>query len=152
MLFPTHADAAFIAATAGEGDAAREVADLFDELLAARAAPVEGSFWSTEFALALALTGQPERFAAVPQKGPSRWLVAGRLIGEQRYDEAAAELAALGARPEEAFARLLAAQVRINHGHRADGEAELRCAIEFWNEVGATHHTAMAAAMLAKTA
>jgi hypothetical protein len=61
-------------------------------------------------------------------------------------------LAALGARPEEAFARLLSARARIGHGNRADGEAELRRAIGFWNEVGATDHIAMAGAMLAKTA
>jgi hypothetical protein len=152
MLLPALADAALIAATAGEGDAGRQVADLFDELVAAQAGADEGSFWSAEFALALALTGQPERFAVVTAEGPSRWLVVARLIAGERYGQAADELAAIGAGPEEALARMLAAQTRIDHGQRADGEAELQRAIDFWNQVGATHHTAMAEAMLAKTA
>ena len=152
MLLPTLADAALAATSAGGGEAARQVAALFDELVAATGGAAEGSSWSTAFALALALTDQVERFAAVTVEGPSRWLVVARLIAAKRYDEAADELAALGARPEEALARLLSARARIGHGHRAGGEAELRRAIGFWNRVGATHLTAMAEAMLAKTA
>jgi class 3 adenylate cyclase/tetratricopeptide (TPR) repeat protein len=152
MLLPTLADAALVAASAGSSEAARQVAALFDELVAATGAAAEGSFWCTAFALALALTDQVERFAAVTVKGPFRWLVVARAIAAKRYDEAADELAALGARPEEAFARLLSARARIGHGHRADGEAKLQRAIGFWSEVGATDHIAMAEAMLAKTA
>ena len=121
-------------------------------MVAATGAAAEGSFWCTAFALALALTDQVERFPAVTVRGPFRWLVVARAIAAKRYDEAADELAALGARPEEAFARLLSARARIGHGNRADGEAELQRAIGFWNEVGATDHIAMAEAMLAKTA
>ena len=152
MLLPTLADAALVATSAGSTEAARLVAALFDEMAVATGAAVEGSFWCTTFALALALTDQVERFAAVTVRGPFRWLVAARAIAAKRYDEAAAELAALGARPEEAFARLLSARARIAHGNRAEGEAELQRAIDFWNRVGATHHVAMAEAMLAKTA
>ena len=152
MLFPTLADAALVAASAGRSEAARRVAALFDELVAATGGAAEGSFWCTGFALALALTDQVERFAAVTAKGPFRWVVVARAVAAKRYDEAADELAAIGARPEEAFARLLSARALIGHGHRADGEAELQRAIGFWNEVGATGHIALAEAMLAKTA
>ena len=63
VLLPTLADAALIAATSGDGDAHRRVADLFDELADADPAKVMWSYWSTVFALALALTDQPERLA-----------------------------------------------------------------------------------------
>jgi class 3 adenylate cyclase len=152
MLLPTLADAALIVATGGDRDAAQRVAELFDELVAARADDWHASAWAVGFALALALTGQVERYAAVTAEGPSRWLAPAMLIAEERYGEAADELALLGARPEEALTRLLLAQRRIADGHRAEGEAQLSRAIGFWRDVGAVHHAAMAAAMLARTA
>ena len=42
----------------------RRVGELFGELLAADPGDVLAAAWSTEFALALALTDQPDRFAA----------------------------------------------------------------------------------------
>ncbi len=85
-------------------------------------------------------------------EGPSRWLAPATLIAEERYGEAADELALLGARPEEALTRLLLAQARIADGHRAEGEAQLSRAIDFWRDVRAAHHAAMAERMLARTA
>jgi hypothetical protein len=152
MLLPTLADAALLVATGGDSDAAQRVAELFDELVAARANEGDGSFWAVGFALALALTGQVERFAAVTAEGPSRWLAPATLIAEERYGEAADELALIGARPEEALTRLLLAQARISAGHRAEGEAQLSRAVDFWHRVRATEHSAMAEAMLARTA
>ncbi len=152
MLLPALADAALIAATGVDADAAAQVSDLFDELSAATADTQEGSFWSAEIALALALTDQAERFRGVAVEGPSRWLAVALLIAEERYLEAAEELAAIGARPEEALTRVLAAQTLIGHGRRADGEAEVRRAVEFWHRVGASQQAAMAEALLARTA
>ncbi len=60
MLLPTLADAALIVATGGDRDAAQHVAELFDELVAARAGDWHASAWAVGFALALALTGQVE--------------------------------------------------------------------------------------------
>ncbi|MGZ4287310.1 MAG: hypothetical protein ACXVW5_24275, partial [Solirubrobacteraceae bacterium] len=152
VLLPTLADAAVIAATGGRGGATRRVADLLDELVTATAGGVPGSYWSIEFALALALTDQPERLATMPAEGPSRWVAIARVIAAERYGEAADELAALGAGPEEALTRMLAARTLIAGGRTAEGEAELQRAIEFWNRVRATEHTTTAEAMLAKTA
>ena len=97
VLFPSLADAALIAATSGGGDAGRRVAELFDEMVGAVPGQVQGSTWSTGFALALALTDQPERFAALDVTGPSRWLTAARLIAEGRYAEAGDALAEISA-------------------------------------------------------
>jgi hypothetical protein len=155
VLLPTLADAALIAATTSGGrdrDRAQRVAELYDEIVEGVGDDVAASFWSAGAALALALTDQSQRFAAVRADGPSRWLGAARLVAAGRHVEAAKELGGMGALPEEALARVLAARQLIGKGDAAGGEAELRRALDFWDRVGATQHAEMAAAMLAKTA
>jgi class 3 adenylate cyclase/tetratricopeptide (TPR) repeat protein len=151
-LLPTLADAAAIAATGGGREAAQRVAALFDEAVAAVEADVSGAYWLTEFALALALTGQADRFAAVQIDGPWSWLSAARLVADGRYAEAADALAATGAHTEEALARLLEARTLIGGGDRVGGEAELRPAVAFWESVGAVRHIKLADALLARSA
>ena len=152
MLFPALADAALIAATSGDGDARRRVADLFDELVDADPGKVTCSYWTTVFALALALTDQRERLGVLEISGPSRWATAAALIAEGRYSEAGDELGDIGGKPEQALARLLAARDLIRRGSRVEGEAELQRAMEFWAGVRATRYLAMAEALMAQTA
>jgi class 3 adenylate cyclase len=152
VLFPALADAALIAATSGDSDAGRRVADLFDELVEADPGKVMWSYWSTVFALALALTDQPERLAAHDLKGPSRWMTAAKLIIEDRYAQAGDELGEIGGKPEQALARLLTARAFIRRGNRAEGEVELRRAVEFWVDVRATRYLVIAEALMAQTA
>ena len=104
------------------------------------------------FALALALTDQPERLAVCVMEGPSRWMTAAKLIAEGRYAEGGDELGEIGGRPEQALARLLAARDLIRRGSRVEGEAELQRAVEFWVGVRATQYLAMAEALMAQTA
>jgi class 3 adenylate cyclase/tetratricopeptide (TPR) repeat protein len=151
-LLPTLADAALITASTGAHDAPRRVSELFDEAVGALAINVSGAYCLVEFALALALTDQADRFVAVSTQGAWRWLAAARLIAAGRYAEAADELAATGARPEEALARLLSARMLIGRGDRPGGEAELHRALDFWRSVGAARYLEMAEAMLAKSA
>jgi class 3 adenylate cyclase/tetratricopeptide (TPR) repeat protein len=152
VLLPTLGDAALVAATSGGRDAAPRVSALFDEAVEAFEGDMSGVYWVVELALALALTDQPERFAAVHAEGPWPWLSAAGLVAAGRHGEAADELAAIGARPEEALARLLAARSLIGAGDRAGGEAQLRLALAFWESVGAATCTALAEAVLAKSA
>jgi tetratricopeptide (TPR) repeat protein len=152
-LLPTLADAAVIAAIGGGREAPGRVAQRFDEAVEALEADVSGAFWLTGFALALALTGQRDRFAAVERiEGPWRWLSAAKLVAGGRYGEAVAELGAIGSRPDEALGRLLHARHLIDVGDRAGGEAELRRAHDFWDSVGAVTCTALAEALMAKSA
>ncbi|MDX6549251.1 MAG: hypothetical protein QOG33_2801 [Gaiellales bacterium] len=152
VLLPTLGDAALIAASVGAPDAARRVSDLFDELATAIAGGAEGGYWAVTAALALALTEQPQRFAVASIEGRSRWLEAARPVIEGRFVEAAAELAAIGGRPEEALARLLAARSLIADGQPDEGEAQLGLAVRFWNSVGATRLAALAGALVARSA
>jgi hypothetical protein len=98
------------------------------------------------------MTGQADRFTTMQIQGPWSWLSATRLIADGRYAEAADELAAIGARTEEALARLLAARSLIGGGERAGGEAELSRALMFWESVGAVRHIELAQALMAKSA
>jgi tetratricopeptide (TPR) repeat protein len=152
VLLPTLADAALIAATRGGRDAARRVSALFDEAAGALQGDMSGVYWLVELALALALTDQPQRFAGLQAEGPWAWLAAARLIAAGRHAEAADQLAVIGARPEEALARLLAGRSLIGVGDRAGGEADLRRALAFWESVGAVTYAALAEALMAKTA
>jgi class 3 adenylate cyclase/tetratricopeptide (TPR) repeat protein len=145
-------DAAIIAATSGAREAAARVGELFDEAVAAVEDDVSGAYWLTEFALALALTGQSELFAAARIEGPWAWLAAARMVADGRYADAAAAFAEIGGRPEEALARLLAGRTLIGEGDRPGGEAQLRRALDFWESVGAVACTALAEALMAKSA
>jgi len=153
-LLPTLADAAVIAAISGGHDAPQRVEELFEEAVAAIEHDISGaSSWLAEFALALALTGRAGGFSAMQRiEGPWRWLSTARLVADGRYAEAADELGAIGARPEEALARLLTARGLIGGGDRASGEAELRRALRFWESVGAVRLIELADALLAKSA
>ena len=152
MLLPTLADAALITATSGDRNARRRVADLCDELADAGPGKVVWSSWSTVFALALALTDQPERLAVHDGKGPSRWATVTQLIIEGRYADAGDELGEIGSKPEQALARLLAARAMIRDGDRAAGEVELQRAVEFWVGVRATRYLDIAEQLVAETA
>jgi class 3 adenylate cyclase/tetratricopeptide (TPR) repeat protein len=151
VLLPALAEAALVEAVQAGAEAPRRVADLCDEL-AAIPAPLEAGYWSPLAALATALTGAPQRFAALDVQGPSRWHSAAVMIADARYLEAADELADIGGRPQEAMARLLAARALISEGNRPDGEAELRRAVAFWAGVRAVRLLALAEDLMARTA
>ena len=152
VLLPALADAALIVATPGGSDAALQVAHLFEELAAARAGGAEGGYWTVAAALALVLSDQPELFAGIVVDGRSLWVEPARLLVTGEFRQAADLLATIGARPMEAFARLLEARSSISKGHRAEGEAELQRAMDFWSSVRATRHCATAEALLIRTA
>jgi hypothetical protein len=151
-LLPPLGDAAVIEATAGGRAAAGRIAALFSEAVDAVEADLTGAYWLAEFALALALTGQSELFAAARIEGPWAWLSAARLVAGGRHVDAADAFAAIGARPEEALARLVAAHALIGAGDRPGGEAQLRRAIAFWESVEAVSCKALAEALMAQSA
>ena len=88
--------------------------------------------------LALAELGQPADALDALGIPASPWLDAARalLAGDAR--QAAAVYRAIGARPDEADARMAAARQLFAAGHTAEAEVELDAATAFWNEVGAT--------------
>jgi hypothetical protein len=57
--------------------------------------------------------------------------------------------AGIGALPDEASARLRAAEVLVREGRRAEADVELKQALAFWRSVGATAYVREAEALLA---
>jgi tetratricopeptide (TPR) repeat protein len=153
MLYPILADAALVAATSS-GDTARQVAELADELLAARAGhhTARVSEWAVTLALALALTSQTKRFRLEIGDQLSAWGPAAHMLFDSHFEAAADALATIGARPEEALSRILAGRVLIDSGQTVEGEAQLQQAIAFWQPRHAVTYLAMARGMLVKTA
>jgi hypothetical protein len=137
--------------TAGS-DATARVAALYGELADAVAGGSDQTEWTLTIALALALTGQLEGFGIELHDDPWRWPATARSIVQGRFARAADQLAELGDRPSEAIARLLAARDTIGQGRKAEGEAELRRAIDFWKSVQADAYLGQAEAMLAQIA
>jgi len=152
VLFPALAEAALLAAMTGGGDAPARVAAFYDELAQAVAGGSDQAEWTIPITLALALTDQLERFGIQLDDDPWRWPATARSIVQGRFARAADQLAELGDRPNEAIARLLAARDTIGQGRKAEGEAELRRAIDFWQSVRAKAYLGRAEGMLAQIA
>jgi class 3 adenylate cyclase/tetratricopeptide (TPR) repeat protein len=154
MVFPVLADAALVAATLDGDDAPANVGALIREIvqLAERGGVTRFGDWALCAAVACALTEQLELFPHTAADTMSRWGAAALLIADRRFGEAADLLAEMGARADEALARLLSGRDLIAAGRATEGEAQLRRAIGFWQAVGATAYLAMAEDLLAKTA
>jgi class 3 adenylate cyclase/tetratricopeptide (TPR) repeat protein len=154
MIYPTLADAALVAATNGGEDAAGDVAGLIDEIARFRGTGAVMRFgdWAVVAAAAAILTDQPGRFPGPPPDDASHWTTAAQAIADGRFGDGAAALAAIGARTDEALARLLAGRALIADGRPGEGEVELRPAIAFWQEVGAAAYLGLAEKLLARTA
>jgi hypothetical protein len=58
----------------------------------------------------------------------------------------------MGALPEEASARLRAAEALVQEGRRAQADAELNRALAFWRSVGATAYVREGEGLLAESA
>ena len=68
-----------------------------------------------------------------------------RLAAAEIYGE-------MGTGPEEAYARLRAAENLVREGRRAEADAELERALAFWRTAGATAYVREGEALLAASA
>ncbi len=78
--------------------------------------------------------------------------MAGKGLAQDRFSGAASVYAGMGALPEEAFARLRAAEAFVQEGRRAEADAELSRALAFWRAVGASAYVREGEALLAESA
>ncbi len=113
---------------------------LLDELIGAmRERMGLRSFYWWHFAVAALELGLTEQFLAVAATAPGTpWVEAGRAVVEGDFARAAAVYGRIGARSQEAAARLRAAEQQFDAGAQAAGEAELELALVFWRSVGAS--------------
>jgi DNA-binding SARP family transcriptional activator/class 3 adenylate cyclase/tetratricopeptide (TPR) repeat protein len=121
-----------VLAEAGRRDDSVVVAD---ELLAHLGTPgILVSFWAADLADALVELGRRNDFAATGHAAP--WLDAARSLISGAYVDAAARYAAMGARPEEARARLRASAA-LAREDRSEADRQLTQALAFHRTVAA---------------
>jgi class 3 adenylate cyclase len=129
---------------AGREGAARAMTG---ELLAGLGSSLPGAELSADLGTAMAMLGHPVSLLDRRGLPPSPWLAAARALIEGEPDRAAGLYARIGARPEEAGARLAAARLALGAGRPADAEPDLDAAARFYREVGAYARLAEAEAL-----
>jgi class 3 adenylate cyclase/tetratricopeptide (TPR) repeat protein len=127
--------------------------DLVDELLAEGRSAESGvpGEWLPNLAAALVTLGRTDEELAAAARVSVRtpWLEAAIAFCTGDFQRAAGIYAEIGDKPEEAYARLRAAEVLVGEGHRAEADAELERALAFWRSVGATAYVREGEALLA---
>jgi tetratricopeptide (TPR) repeat protein len=123
-----------------------EAAKLADELLAGLAGRLLNPSLGVDLAVDLVELGRPAE--VLDDAPPSPWLEAARAFVAGDPRRAAASYAEIGARPDEAHARLTAARRLLGDGRLAEGRTELDRALGFYREVGAIAHLAAATELL----
>jgi tetratricopeptide (TPR) repeat protein len=144
LLYPalmSHGDALFTAGRTEEG--AAHLDELLGELTGGES--FMGAYWA-DVAFALCALGRtdelPPLAAKVRQR--TRWLDAAELLAAGERLAAAETFALIGARPEEAIARLLAAESLAEAGDQEQAARQLEAAQRFFALVGATQYAGRA--------
>jgi len=108
------------------------------------------SFWLADLAVAALARGRASELVEGTDRalGASRWVDAARAYAEARFGEAALLYAEIGSAPDEAFARLRAAET-LARKDRNGAEQELARALTFFRSVGAEAYAREAEAVLA---
>jgi class 3 adenylate cyclase/tetratricopeptide (TPR) repeat protein len=152
ILFPALATRAFAVTQLGHADKAD---GLIGELVRCwRESPATfASSWLATAAPAAADCGRGPDLIEAGTGAPVRtkWLEAATAVASGDATGAARLYAAIGSQPDEAYARLLAAEVLLSAGRREEAERELEQACAFFRQVGAGAHLRAAEALLAPT-
>ena len=148
LAFHSHA----LLACGKREDAEPLVDELLERLRASRSSTL--SYWVVPFAVVLTALGRTGELDALARSATisTRWLDAAQAYGAGRFEEAAAIHADIGCVPEEAFARLRAAEVLIEAGRRPEADAQLQQALSFYRSVGATAYIREAEDLFAASA
>jgi class 3 adenylate cyclase/tetratricopeptide (TPR) repeat protein len=109
------------------------------------------SDWLADIGFVLPVVGREvELLEGAAQTGNhTPWLEAAVASASGDPRGAAEVYAGIGALPEEAAARLRAAESLVREGRRAEADVELKQALAFWRSVGATAYVREAEALLA---
>jgi tetratricopeptide (TPR) repeat protein len=113
--------------------------------------------WSGQLAVVLHVLGRGDELLellepAASARIPTPWQQAATAIAAGRFEEAADQYAKIGSLPDEAFARLRAAEQFLGTGRQAEGTAQLQRALAFYRQVGAAGYLREADALVAASA
>ena len=128
------------------------VDELLERLQASRSSTL--SYWIVPFAVVLTKVNRAAELETLARNATisTRWLDAARAYATGKFEEAAAIHADIGSIPEEAFARLRAAEALVEAGRRAEADAQLQQALAFYRSVGASGYIREAEGLLAASA
>jgi hypothetical protein len=106
-----------------------------------------------ELAATMVLLGRGEEFgaAAASARPPTRWLEAAAALAAGEAARAAGVYAEIGSLPDEAYARLRAAEALVRACRRGEAEDQLERALAFFRRVRADACVRAAEALLAPT-
>jgi tetratricopeptide (TPR) repeat protein len=150
---------AFCARAMLEGGRAAEGASLASELLASWSERPETMLAShlqsfVDAAVVLSALGRGADLVEIAgnAKAQTKWIEGAKALVAGDFRRAAEIYEQAGSRPDEAFARLRAAEALIAEGNRPEGDRELQKAISFYRSVGATAYLREGETLLARTA
>jgi hypothetical protein len=154
MLNPALAFRARVALVTGDRDQAGTYASELLAMLVEQAELHGVADWPIDLAVVLmALGGGSDlRELAARKKVLTRWLEAAAAFAGGDFERAADRYAEIGSLPDEAFARLRAAEQLLSTGQRAEGNMQLQRAVAFYRKARATAYLRQAEALLAASA
>jgi class 3 adenylate cyclase len=147
MVYPALAFAAYAHLVAGERGAGEELAE---ELLADWRAS-HSVVWLPDLARTARLLGRQDAVleSAAHVTLPSRWLDAAKAYATRDFLGAAERYSEIGSRPDEAEARLRAAETLHARGRTDEARPQLDAALAFWREVDARGYVETAESLFA---
>jgi tetratricopeptide (TPR) repeat protein len=133
-----------------------EAAASMDELLALLRSSRSGimSYWTSALVVVLTALGRSSDLEGAVENTmvATRWLNAARGYADGKFEEAADLYGEIGSVPDEAYARLRAAEVLVEAGRRVEADAQLQRALAFYRSVGATAYIREAESLFAASA
>jgi hypothetical protein len=153
-LFPVMADCAYVLHDSGETQRAAELVDEFLVEGAARAGVGFGGGITAMHVLAwtACALGRGEELLAVLPGSQVAWVRAAAAFASGDVGLAADVCAQMGAVSEEAYDRLLLAEMLVQQHRQAEAEVELQRALAFYRSVGATRYLRRAEKLLTRSA
>jgi len=151
VLYPTRAVAAHTFVAAGRPDDASSQVDTLLAEVGTEGVHDLAGFWALHLAVVMDALGRGREFLErAPTLGASTpWLEAATLWAEGELERAADLLGEMGSLPDEALARLRAADKLVAAGRRAEADEQLGRALAFFRSVGAITYVREAEALLA---
>ena len=152
-VFPAIALRARVLVSAGqEEEAAGLVTELLDDWT--ETGGMLASFWTADLAFVLSALGRGDELAetAAAAKMPTRWLEAAKAYAGGEFERAADLYCEIGTLPDEAFARLRAAEALVALGRRSEADLQLRRALAFYRRIAATAYVREGEALLLASA
>jgi tetratricopeptide (TPR) repeat protein len=153
VLYPSLAiHSHFLLATGRRSDAEALVDELVPLLRSSQSG--FGGAWVIPLAAALVELGRADEFGPLLTAATmmTPWLEAARAYANGGFEEAAEILGDIGAVPDEAHARVRAAEALASAGRRAEADAQLEQALTFFRSVGATVYIREAESLFAASA